>query len=64
MELLIELVVELIIEGFLGLVYYIFNRFFKTKVTEKTSKAISLILAGLLVIVAFSILIIILTMLT
>ncbi|MPW24691.1 hypothetical protein GC105_02635 [Alkalibaculum sp. M08DMB] len=60
MEILLELVFEIVVEGIFAGVYYVFNKFFKDKVTTKTAKIISATLTAIIIVGAVIILIYIL----
>ena len=57
MEFLFEILFEIIFEGIIAGLYYIFNKFFKNKVSDKSAKIISITLTTILFIGAFTILI-------
>ncbi|WDV44237.1 hypothetical protein PV797_11940 [Clostridiaceae bacterium M8S5] len=59
MEVILEVIIELVIEGLFAGIFYIFNKFFKHKVSERTAKIIAGVLTALLIVGAVGILIVI-----
>ena len=57
MEFLFELIFEVFIEGIFAGIYYLFNKFFKHKVSDRSANIISGVLTTILVIGAFIIII-------
>lgn len=64
MEFFLELIFEIFIEGIFATVHYLFNKFFKHKVSDKTAKIVSGVLSATLIIGAFIIIIFIINEMT
>lgn len=60
LEFFFEVIFEIIAEGIFAGIYYLFNKFYKDKLSERTAKIISGILTAILVIGALAIVIVIL----
>lgn len=58
LEIFVEVLGGLIYEGIVTLVYWIFNKFFKAKLPEKTARKISVILTTLLFLGAIAIVVV------